>query len=624
MSTPIDAQEIREALEAHARFDDTAALARLGSVKARVRVVRRRRRATLAGAAAAVVAVAGGVAAYLPGQKDAAPASRTFGDLVAPATMTAGGATYSFDRMVTGTAKVTITDKGDQPALVTWATAGATTATIEQPTSERPYASAADFADFQRLYEPDGTEVTATGAGRIALALYTLDQPAPGARADIDGTPVVLRAAMPGFRAIDAVWGDPGQTDVAFTFTYPERTLETVNFCTGAPGYDLHVDIGGPSSVGACSDEASVDGPGDRTGFTDGIRRPDDSVVQPGDQVTAHLWLSRKGSAKPVRGPIDGVRMGIGLYETEPTVATIGEFPLTELREDGGHTWRFVRVLTGDEVGRAFSTTLTAGDRPVLLRGPRPRQARPRGRPRRARRDGLPGGEADRPARRRPRGAGLRPARPAARARPRAALHRPDRPARRAPRLAAHRLAGARRRGVLPGHRGRAAGRRTPPGAALRRPKVVGVEDELLDAEARDRAADRRRGRADGAALAGPRPVDALDRRHHPGRAGQGDPRALAQGRRVDLRRPRHRQDGRGAAPRGVPPLHRPPPLRGGGVLVVGPSGVFMRYIERVLPSLGETASRCARSARSSTACARPGTTSRRSPTSRARPGWPS
>ena len=28
----------------------------------------------------------------------------------------------------------------------------------------------------------------------------------------------------------------------------------------------------------------------------------------------------------------------------------------------------------------------------------------------------------------------------------------------------------------------------------------------------------------------------------------------------------------------------------GGGVLVVGPSGVFMRYIERVLPTLGETA----------------------------------
>ena len=39
--------------------------------------------------------------------------------------------------------------------------------------------------------------------------------------------------------------------------------------------------------------------------------------------------------------------------------------------------------------------------------------------------------------------------------------------------------------------------------------------------------------------------------------------RAPGKGVVVDLRRPRHRQDGRRAAPRGVPPLHRPPPLRG-------------------------------------------------------------
>ena len=51
--------------------------------------------------------------------------------------------------------------------------------------------------------------------------------------------------------------------------------------------------------------------------------------------------------------------------------------------------------------------------------------------------------------------------------RPRAALRRPDRPARRQPRLAADRLARPGRRGVLPGDRGRAAERRTPPGAAL-------------------------------------------------------------------------------------------------------------------------------------------------------------
>ena len=61
--------------------------------------------------------------------------------------------------------------------------------------------------------------------------------------------------------------------------------------------------------------------------------------------------------------------------------------------------------------------------------------------------------------------------------------------------------------------------------------------------------------------VARPRPLDALHRRDHPGRAGQGDPRTR-QGRGVDLRRPRHRQDRRRAAPRGVPPLLRPAPLR--------------------------------------------------------------
>ena len=49
-----------------------------------------------------------------------------------------------------------------------------------------------------------------------------------------------------------------------------------------------------------------------------------------------------------------------------------------------------------------------------------------------------------------------------------------------------------------------------------------------------------------------------------------------------------------------------------GGVLVVGPSAAFTAYIERVLPSLGEDSGRpCARSATSSTASPRPGSTRR-------------
>ncbi len=62
-----------------------------------------------------------------------------------------------------------------------------------------------------------------------------------------------------------------------------------------------------------------------------------------------------------------------------------------------------------------------------------------------------------------------------------------------------------------------------------------------------------------------------------------------------------------------------------GGVLVVGPSGVFMRYIERVLPSLGETAValRSLGEVVDGVEAAR-ATTPRPSPTSRAPPGWPS
>lgn len=370
MSAPIDAHEIREALEAHAQFTDTAAVARLGSVRARVRVVRRRRRAALAGAAAAVVAVVGGVTTLLPGSDEAAPASRSFEGLTAPATLTSEGATYSFEKLVTGTREARWTDDLDGPSLVTWASPldgpVIVTKTFD---GEDLDPSFEDFRDFIALEGKDEQTIQAvTSRGRVALAVYTLESPAPGARADIDGTPVVLREDIPGFRGIDAVWGEPGQTEVTLTLRHPERTLELASFCTGPRGYDLHVDVEGPGSWGACDDEPSVRGPGSRIGFSDGIERADGSFVQPGDQITVRLWLSRKGSDARVDGPLQGVRMGVALYEQEPTVATIGDWPLTELREEAGHTWRFVRVLEGSpEPRRRFEASVDVGSRPALV-----------------------------------------------------------------------------------------------------------------------------------------------------------------------------------------------------------------------------------------------------------------
>ena len=162
-------------------------------------------------------------------------------------------------------------------------------------------------------------------------------------------------------------------------------------------------------------------------------------------------------------------------------------------------------------------------------RGPRPRQPRPRGRAGRARRDGLPGGQADRHARRRPRGPGVRPARPARRARRGAratsagsgcatTAATPCSIDWRAPAAAVfYQATAADPQGVVRRRVLRCAG-----------PKVVGGRGRPARRRGRDRPADRRRGRADGAAVPGPRPVHALDRGDHPGRAGPGDPGARA------------------------------------------------------------------------------------------------
>ena len=142
----------------------------------------------------------------------------------------------------------------------------------------------------------------------------------------------------------------------------------------------------------------------------------------------------------------------------------------------------------------------------------------------------------------------LRPAGPARR---RAPVRRPGRAVRRRAPAAAGRLAGPGGRAVLPGHRGR-AGRRGPAPAA--RPpsdrQVTSIEDEVLDLDAfdpeRDGAGRGRRGRADDGARRRPHRQDARHRRHHPGRAGPGDPlaavrRARRPGRRRAPARPRSR-----------------------------------------------------------------------------------
>src|SRR4051794_14131342 len=124
-------------------------------------------------------------------------------------------------------------------------------------------------------------------------------------------------------------------------------------------------------------------------------------------------------------------------------------------------------------------------------------------------------------------------------------------------------------------------------------PRVVGVEDELLDAEALERSGAELPIVGEGALMA--QLSRARDRSMHSIVAtiqAEQDKAIRAPGKGVVS------ITGGPGTGKTVVALHRAAFLlytdrrryEGGGVLIVGPSGVFMRYIERVLPSLGETA----------------------------------
>ncbi|WP_182524985.1 HelD family protein [Nocardioides dongkuii] len=124
-------------------------------------------------------------------------------------------------------------------------------------------------------------------------------------------------------------------------------------------------------------------------------------------------------------------------------------------------------------------------------------------------------------------------------------------------------------------------------------PQVVGVEDELLDAEALEESGLDLPIVGEGALMA--QLSRARDRSMHSIVAtiqAEQDRAIRAPGKGVVA------ISGGPGTGKTVVALHRAAFLlyndrrryETGGVLVVGPSGVFMRYIERVLPSLGETA----------------------------------
>ena len=166
-------------------------------------------------------------------------------------------------------------------------------------------------------------------------------------------------------------------------------------------------------------------------------------------------------------------------------------------------------------------------------------------------------------------------------------LHRPARPAQRRSRSAAGRLAGPRGGAVLPRHPAGAVWRDPPPPSAHRRPASREPGRRRARPGRRRRDPPDRRGRPAGVAAPRPDGADGRHRCHHPGRPGPHHSRGPARNSR---RRGRagHRENRGRAAPRRLPPLYAPKATGAARNSVIGPSATFLRYIDQVLPSLGE------------------------------------
>ena len=172
-----------------------------------------------------------------------------------------------------------------------------------------------------------------------------------------------------------------------------------------------------------------------------------------------------------------------------------------------------------------------------------------------------------------------------------AVLRRAARGRRRRAHPARRRLARAGGGAVLPGDRGRADGRR-PPSAHPHPPRAGGGRPRRRGLRHRGRGRHRSHGHGRGCAARRARPrahrPDGRHRRHDPGRAGRSRARRPARRARSSpaVRAPA-RPRSRSTAPR-TSSTRTGGSSAANGVLLIGPSPVFLRYIEQVLPSLGE------------------------------------
>lgn len=339
--------DLRATLQHHAAdLPDELDHARGAAVHQRVRVARQRRRQAVAGGIAAAVALTVGAVNLIHLPSSPSPADqRTLAGFLAPDTMSSLGFGYRFEQGSDGSGTVTLRlPASDQPRLISWA--GSTAGEVSVVTPDRQLTSDQDFADFTTIYGGESGDVTVTGPGEVAVAVYTLDELAPGIAQD----GVVFRDQVAAAPLLGAAFGDTADP-ISLEVTTPTGRIRVAAVCRNAPaGAWLRVAIDGDLlSSGECFNDWFVDAGASSSGTFDGLGGESHTI-------TATVTQGQDGPA--IEAP--GLEYGVGAY-AEPLSIVTGPFDVSPEVEYDGHTWVYGELDTAAAGRGRFAVTLTRG-----------------------------------------------------------------------------------------------------------------------------------------------------------------------------------------------------------------------------------------------------------------------
>ena len=348
--------DLRATLVAHAPAGDDALLDRAGSVRARVRVVRRRRRVSaVVGAVAAVALVAVGVTV------PRLVVDRGDPGLAAATTVRVDGFEYRLVRVVKsrpGDDALTVTvprDDADQAVALLADGLGDGSATLrpkyeatsdtdvwEGNPDDRIIADGANPAIPMPTHfdgsQPEMTFVLRVDGGtsqtRVGVAFYERTDRMPKGVVDPTGK-TVFRQQVGSRRLLGAAFAEPGEAEATFTFDGRLDEVELGGFCSvsplayrgrRAPFINIAVDGDGPVSWDDCGAPAEDAGAGSYV-----LDDPSDG------EHTMRVWTSEKASGPPQA--YDGMVLGAAAYDDRDAVVVSGS-RVDRVVELAGRSWK--------------------------------------------------------------------------------------------------------------------------------------------------------------------------------------------------------------------------------------------------------------------------------------------